>query len=143
MIQCKTCTHLVHLRAPTWCTCPPACAPARLRTCVLFGCAVTQTVTPTSLLESLIPLPLAPACLLTCPRGLPACSFFLPPIIFYAGLSVKKKHFFRNFFTIAGYGILGTYVCFAIISLGLYLFLRSYLTFGVRSGGLPGHCGCA
>ncbi|KAI7845128.1 hypothetical protein COHA_001333 [Chlorella ohadii] len=57
-------------------------------------------------------------------------SFFLPPIIFYAGLSVKKKHFFRNFFTIAGYGILGTYVCFALISLGLYLFLRSYLTFG-------------
>ncbi|PRW60759.1 Na+ H+ antiporter [Chlorella sorokiniana] len=56
--------------------------------------------------------------------------FFLPPIIFYAGLSVKKKHFFRNFFTIAGYGIMGTYVCFALISLGLYLFLRSYLTFG-------------
>ena len=59
-------------------------------------------------------------------------SFFLPPIIFYAGLSVKKKHFFRNFFTIAGYGIVGTYVCFAIIALGLWLFLRSYLSFGVR-----------
>lgn len=56
--------------------------------------------------------------------------FLLPPIIFYAGLSVKKKHFFRNFFTIAGYGIVGTYVCFAIISMGLYLFLRSYLSFG-------------
>lgn len=56
--------------------------------------------------------------------------FFLPPIIFYAGISVKKKHFFRNFFTIAGYGILGTYICFAFISMGLWLFLRSYLTFG-------------
>ena len=62
-----------------------------------------------------------------CPR-----SFFLPPIIFYAGISVKKKHFFRNFFTIAGYGIVGTYVCFAFISLGLYLLLHSHLTFGVR-----------
>jgi NhaP-type Na+/H+ or K+/H+ antiporter len=61
----------------------------------------------------------------------PLCSFFLPPIIFYAGLSVKKKHFFRNFFTITGYGILGTYFCFAFISTGLYLCLRSYLTFGV------------
>ncbi len=70
----------------------------------------------------------------------PCRSFFLPPIIFYAGLSVKKKHFFRNFFTIAGYGILGTYVCFALISLGLYLFLRSYLTFGVRGGAAAGLC---
>lgn len=62
-------------------------------------------------------------------------SFLLPPIIFYAGLSVKKKHFFRNFFTIGGYGIVGTYVCFAIISTGLYLFLRSYLSFGVSAAG--------
>jgi hypothetical protein len=60
-----------------------------------------------------------------------AHSFFLPPIIFYAGLSVKKKHFFRNFFTIAGYGIVGTYVCCGLISLGLYVFLRKFLTFGV------------
>lgn len=71
-----------------------------------------------------------PPCI-THPPLLPPRSFFLPPIIFYAGLSVKKKHFFRNFFTIAGYGILGTYVCFAVISLGLYLFLRQHLTFGV------------
>ena len=55
----------------------------------------------------------------------------MPPIIFYAGLSVKKKHFFRNFFTIVGYGVVGTYTCFAIISLGLFVFLRSYLSFGV------------
>lgn len=74
----------------------------------------------------------APTAKAPCHHQLPARSFFLPPIIFYAGLSVKKKHFFRNFFTIAGYGIMGTYVCFALISLGLYLFLRSFLTFGVR-----------
>ena len=74
----------------------------------------------------------APTAKAPCHHNSPTRSFFLPPIIFYAGLSVKKKHFFRNFFTIAGYGIMGTYVCFALISLGLYLFLRSFLSFGVR-----------
>lgn len=63
----------------------------------------------------------------------PPRSFFLPPIIFYAGLSVKKKHFFRNFFTIAGYGVVGTYICFALISTALYWFLGHLLSFGVRS----------
>ncbi|KAK9803320.1 hypothetical protein WJX73_001939 [Symbiochloris irregularis] len=46
--------------------------------------------------------------------------YLLPPIIFYAGLSVKKKHFFRNFPTISAFGILGTYVAFAVIALALY-----------------------
>ena len=77
------------------------------------------------------------------PAHLHPRSFFLPPIIFYAGLSVKKKHFFRNFFTIAGYGIAGTYACFAFISLGLYLCLRSYLTFGVSRRGRVGRDACA
>lgn len=78
------------------------------------------------------------------PPQLHARSFFLPPIIFYAGLSVKKKHFFRNFFTIAGYGIVGTYVCFALISICLYLFLPSYLTFGVsRRPGVANSCLCS
>ena len=49
-----------------------------------------------------------------------ACRYLLPPIIFYAGLSVKKKQFFRNFATIASFGILGTYVAFALIALVLY-----------------------
>jgi Sodium/hydrogen exchanger family len=44
----------------------------------------------------------------------------LPPIIFYAGLSVKKKKFFRNFASIATLGILGTYILFAVIALGLF-----------------------
>ncbi|KAL4856839.1 Peptidyl-prolyl cis-trans isomerase [Chlorella vulgaris] len=52
------------------------------------------------------------------------------PDVLQSMLSFDPANFFVNFFTIAGYGILGTYVCFAIISLGLYLFLRSYLTFG-------------
>ena len=46
--------------------------------------------------------------------------YLLPPIIFYAGLSVKKKQFFRNFATISAFGILGTYVAFAVIALALY-----------------------
>ena len=48
------------------------------------------------------------------------CRYLLPPIIFYAGLSVKKKQFFRNFATIASFGIFGTYVAFALIALVLY-----------------------
>lgn len=33
---------------------------------------------------------------------------------------MKKKQFFRNFGTIASFGILGTYVAFALIALVLY-----------------------
>lgn len=65
------------------------------------------------------------------------CRFLLPPIIFYAGLSVRKRHFFKEFFTISGFGIAGTYACFALISTGLWLCLRGSLTFGVRPGGFP------
>ena len=53
-------------------------------------------------------------------RHVCTCRYLLPPIIFYAGLSVKKKQFFRNFGTIASFGILGTYVAFALIALVLY-----------------------
>ena len=44
------------------------------------------------------------------------CRFFLPPIILYAGLSVRKKSFFANFATIASLGIAGTYVAFSVIA---------------------------
>ena len=50
---------------------------------------------------------------------------FLPPIIFHAGVAVKKKNFFRNAGTILGLGLLGTFVSFAIIG-GL-----TYLVFGL------------
>ncbi|CAL5219929.1 g1861 [Coccomyxa viridis] len=50
--------------------------------------------------------------------------FFLPPIILYAGLSVRKKAFFRNLPTIASLGILGTYIAFAVIAFTLYGFSK-------------------
>ena len=50
------------------------------------------------------------------------CRFFLPPIILYAGLSVRKKAFFRNLPTIASLGILGTYIAFAVIAFTLFGF---------------------
>ena len=53
-----------------------------------------------------------------------ACRFFLPPIILYAGLSVRKKAFFRNLPTIASLGILGTYIAFAVIAFTLYGFSK-------------------
>ena len=50
--------------------------------------------------------------------------YLLPPIIFYAGLSVKKKRFFRNVVTISSFGIIGTYVAFAVIASVLYAISR-------------------
>ncbi|BDA42337.1 probable sodium/hydrogen exchanger 4 at N-terminal half [Coccomyxa sp. Obi] len=50
--------------------------------------------------------------------------FFLPPIILYAGLSVRKKAFFRNLPTIASLGILGTYIAFAVIAVTLFGFSK-------------------
>ena len=56
------------------------------------------------------------------------CRYFLPPIIFFAGVSVRKKAFFRNFISIASFGILGTYLEFAII-IGVLLVYRSSFGF--------------
>ncbi|PKA51344.1 Sodium/hydrogen exchanger 4 [Apostasia shenzhenica] len=44
--------------------------------------------------------------------------YLLPPIIFNAGFSVKKKQFFHNFITIMLFGVVGVFISFAIISAG-------------------------
>ena len=63
-----------------------------------------------------------------------ACRFFLPPIILHAGLSVRKKAFFRNLPTIASLGILGTYIAFAVIAFTLYGFSKVInITLAVRA----------
>ncbi|KAL4185288.1 hypothetical protein AMTRI_Chr10g229980 [Amborella trichopoda] len=46
--------------------------------------------------------------------------YLLPPIIFNAGFQVKKKQFFRNFFTIMLLGAVGVFISFAIISAGCW-----------------------
>lgn len=53
----------------------------------------------------------------------------LPPIIFYAGFSVKKKLFFQNFLTLCSFGVLGTMISTALITSGV-LPLFSWLGFG-------------
>ena len=61
------------------------------------------------------------------------CRFFLPPIILYAGLSVRKKAFFQFLPTSATLGILGTYIAFAVIALLLYAMSRPLgITLAVR-----------
>eukprot|EP01023_Acetabularia_acetabulum_P063234 TRINITY_DN7920_c0_g1_i1.p1 TRINITY_DN7920_c0_g1~~TRINITY_DN7920_c0_g1_i1.p1 ORF type:complete len:629 (-),score=86.62 TRINITY_DN7920_c0_g1_i1:1644-3530(-) len=51
-------------------------------------------------------------------------TYLLPPIIFYAGLSVQKKQFFRNFFSITGLGVLGTFLSFTFLSLIMIAFSK-------------------
>ena len=52
--------------------------------------------------------------------------FFLPPIIFSAGLQVRKKSFFRNFVSIASLGILGTYVALTTIVVVLLIYRKAF-----------------
>ncbi|KAA3487426.1 Sodium/hydrogen exchanger 2-like protein [Gossypium australe] len=56
--------------------------------------------------------------------------YLLPPIIFNAGFSVKKKQFFRNFITIMLFGAVGTLISWSIISFGtFYNFMDAVATF--------------
>ena len=65
--------------------------------------------------------------------GLP-CRFYLPPIILFAGLSVRKKAFFKQLPTIASLGIVGTYIAFALIAVLMFAISKAVagITLAVR-----------
>ncbi|KAL7125608.1 hypothetical protein ABFS83_14G128300 [Erythranthe nasuta] len=52
-------------------------------------------------------------------------TYFLPPIIFNAGLQVKKDHFFKNLTNIMLFGAFGTLISFFITSFGSKLFFET------------------
>lgn len=58
-------------------------------------------------------------------------NIILPPVIFNAGYSLKKRYFFRNLGTIMSYAFLGTTLSCVVIGLVMYSFLQlmSYLEF--------------
>jgi NhaP-type Na+/H+ or K+/H+ antiporter len=51
---------------------------------------------------------------------------FLPPIIFYAGFSIKKKHFFENIGALMSLGVLGTAVNAALLAVAAEVGLRVF-----------------
>jgi NhaP-type Na+/H+ or K+/H+ antiporter len=48
-------------------------------------------------------------------------NFILPPIIFAAGYNLKKKSFFKYFFYISIFGVIGTIITFGIVASLTYL----------------------
>lgn len=50
-------------------------------------------------------------------------NFFLPPIIFNSGYTMKKKKFFENLGNVAIFGLGVTFVCFAIYSFFTWILL--------------------
>jgi NhaP-type Na+/H+ or K+/H+ antiporter len=67
-------------------------------------------------------LPLAQLASLTSPL---LFNVLLPPVVFFAGFSAKKKHLFSNAATIAALGAAGTWVAAAAIAVGIAPVLRS------------------